>query len=109
MQSDTFDKVCAAVADGRVHVSEHAYDEAIDDNLSIVDVIDTTPSAEVIEDYPTDARGCSCLVLMGVGDDRPVHAVWAFDEGSARAILITVYRPDPARWSDDLKRRRRRT
>jgi len=28
MQSDTFDKVCSAVATKQVHVSEHAYDEA---------------------------------------------------------------------------------
>jgi hypothetical protein len=34
VQSNTFDKVCAAVAAGHVHVSEHAYDEAVDDGLS---------------------------------------------------------------------------
>jgi hypothetical protein len=106
VQSDTFDKVCAAVVVGQVHVSEHAHDEAVDDGLSVVDVIDATPSGEVIEDYPTDPRGASCLALI----TRPaVHAVWAFDEGSGRAILITVYRPDPARWSDDFRHRRRRT
>jgi hypothetical protein len=45
-------------------------------------------------------------VLLTVPDDEAVHAVWAFDEGAGRAILVTVYRPDPARWSDDLKTRR---
>jgi hypothetical protein len=40
VQSETFAKVCAAVAAGRVHVSEHACDEAIDDGLSVVDVLD---------------------------------------------------------------------
>lgn len=109
MQTVTFDQVCAAVVAGRVHVSEHAHDEAVDDGLSVVDVIDATPSGEVIEDYPTDPRGASCLVLIVVGNDRPVHAVWAFDAGSGRAILITVYRPDPSRWSDDFRNRRRKT
>jgi hypothetical protein len=108
MQSDTFDKVCSAIATGQVHVSEHAYDEAVDDGLSVVDVLDATPRGEVIEDYPTDPRGASCLALITIGNDRPVHAVWAFDEGSGRAILITVYRPDPSRWSDDLRHRRRK-
>jgi hypothetical protein len=74
-----------------------------------VDVIDATRCGDVIEDYPTDPRGASCLALITVGNDRPVHAVWAFDEGSGRAILITVYRPDPTRWSDDFRHRRRRT
>jgi hypothetical protein len=109
VQSNTFDKVCTAIAAGRTHVSEHAYDEAVDDDLSVPDVIDRTPAGEVIEDYPDDRRGSSCLVLMNAGDKQPVHAVWAFDHGSGRAILITVYRPDPARWSDDLRQRRPKT
>jgi len=75
MQSNTFDKVCAAIAAAQVHVSEHAYDEAVDDGLSVIDVIDATPRGEVIEDYPTDPRGASCLALITVGNDRPVHAV----------------------------------
>jgi hypothetical protein len=29
-------------------VSEHAHDEAVDDGLSVVDVVDATPSGEVI-------------------------------------------------------------
>ena len=109
MQSNTFDKVCKAIANGRIHVSDHAYDEAVEDDLSVVDVIDRTPNREVIEDYPDDPRGSSCLVLLKVGDEQPVHAVWAFDDGSGRAILVTVYRPDPTRWSDDLRQRRPKT
>lgn len=105
--SETFDKVREAIADERVHVSEHAYDEAIDDHLSIVDVISRTPSGgEVVEDYPKDPRGPSCLVLLYVHEDKPVHAVWALDVGSGGAILVTVYRPDPSRWSDDFRNRR---
>lgn len=72
MQSETFDKVCDAIADGDVHVSEHAYDEAVEDGLSVVTVIDETPRGEVIEDYPTDPRGPSCLVLLALEDDEPV-------------------------------------
>jgi hypothetical protein len=60
LQDDTFEKVCKAITTGRVHVSEHAYDEAVADDLSVVDVIDATPTGEVIEDYPDDPRGASC-------------------------------------------------
>ena len=106
MKSETFDKVCEAAAGGRVHVSEHAYDEAVEEDVSVVAVIDATSGGEVIEDYPEDPRGPSCLVLLAVGGGPPVHAVWAFDDGAERAILVTVYRPDPARWSDDFRQRR---
>lgn len=106
MQSETFDKVCGAIGAERVHVSEHAYDEAVEDGLSVVVVIDETARGAVLEDYPNDPRGASCLVLLAVGSDQPVHAVWGFDEDAGRAILITVYRPDPERWSDDHRQRR---
>jgi len=106
LRSDTFDKVCEAIDDGRVHVSEHAYDEAVEDALSVVAVIDETGRGRVIEDYPTDPRGPTCLVLLAAGQDEPVHAVWGFDDGAARAILITVYRPDRERWSGDFRQRR---
>jgi hypothetical protein len=61
LESKTFDTVCEAIAQGRVHVSEHAYDEAVEDDLSVVEVIDETPHGEVIEDTrPTpEARAAS--------------------------------------------------
>lgn len=87
MDSATFDKVCAAIVHGRVHVSEHAHDEAVEDDLSVVHAIDATPHGEVIGDYPHDARGPSCLVLVGTGAGVPVHAVWAFDDGRDELYL----------------------
>jgi hypothetical protein len=58
---------------------------------------------EVIEDYPTDPRGHSCL-LLGFGDNAlPIHVVCApKDEYLA---IITAYRPAPQQWSRDFKRR----
>lgn len=87
LRSKTFEKVRKATARGRLHVSEHAYDEVVDDHLSVVAVIRATAKGEVVEDYPDDARG---------------------DGVSGRAILITVYRPDPTRWSEDFRERRPR-
>lgn len=101
--------MCRAIATGQVHVSEHAYDEAVEDNLAIVAVLEETPNGETIEDYPNDPRSPSCLVLLTLGEGSIVHAVWAFDGRTDRAILITVYRPDPNRWSDDFKQRRPKT
>jgi hypothetical protein len=56
LESETFDDVCGAIARGRVHVSDHAHDEAAGDDLSVLAVIGATPAGEVIEDYPTDPR-----------------------------------------------------
>jgi hypothetical protein len=59
---------------------------------------------ELLEDYPQDPRGHSCL-LLGFGDgNRPVHVVCSpKDEYLA---IITAYLPDPVQWSDDFRRRR---
>jgi hypothetical protein len=105
--SRVFRAVRDAVAEDRVHVSEHAYDEALEDALDIVEVIEATLRGEVVEDYPDDRRGASCLVLLRVGDDETaVHAVWGYNEAGGRAVLVTAYRPDEGRWWTDFRTRR---
>jgi hypothetical protein len=59
---------------------------------------------ELIEDYPNDPRGHSCLLLGFGDDDRPVHVVCSPKDDYL--AIITAYLPDPAQWSEDFKRRR---
>lgn len=60
-------------------------------------------NGELIEDYPNDARGHSCLVLGAGVAGRAVHVVCApKDEYLA---VITAYLPDPSQWSPDFKKR----
>ena len=56
---------------------------------------------EIIEDYPEDVRGHSCLML-GFGDGgRAIHIVCSpKDEYLA---IITAYLPDEEEWSDDFR------
>src|SRR5215210_6190766 len=56
---------------------------------------------EVIEDYPEDVRGHSCLML-GFGETgRAVHVVCSpKDEYLA---IITAYLPDAVEWSVDFR------
>jgi len=57
----------------------------------------------VIEDYPEDARGHSCL-LLGFGDEnRPVHVVCAPKDDYL--AIITAYLPDINEWSPDYRER----
>ncbi|MFH0803092.1 MAG: DUF4258 domain-containing protein [bacterium] len=84
-------------------VTLHAYNEASEEGLEIAEVRKAIIAGEVIEDYPEDARGHSCLVLGWIGN-IPIHSVCGFKE--EEAILITVYVPDSEKWID-LKVRRR--
>lgn len=97
-------------------ITQHGLSEALADQLDPFDVWDSLlgRAVEVIEDYPSDPRGASCLILSFVGN-RPIHSVIAFPSPraaaqlghSAVAVLITVYRPDqrPTEWSSDFKQR----
>lgn len=106
VSSESFSQVKQAIHAGAVYVSVHARDEAVADDLLMQDIQAATLGADCIEDYPEDPRGPSCLLLCTIGG-RPVHALWGFDEHRLRAILITVYRPDSNRWSNDFRTRRR--
>jgi hypothetical protein len=68
------------------------------------EVLDTILKGEVIEDYPDDPRGHSCLILgTGIGE-RPIHVVCApKDEYLA---VITAYLPTDAEWESDHKTRK---
>jgi hypothetical protein len=58
---------------------------------------------EVIEEYPKDVRGHSCL-LLGFGDqERPIHVVCAPREDYL--AIITAYLPDVHAWSSDFRKR----
>lgn len=60
------------------------------------------PAAEMVEDYPADKYGPSCLIYGVTNTGRVLH-VQANPEG----VIITTYEPDPAEWIN-LKRRKPR-
>lgn len=61
-------------------------------------------TGEIIEDYPEDARGHSCLILGFGLYNRSIHIVCApKDEYLA---IITAYIPNSSQWADDFRRRR---
>jgi hypothetical protein len=59
---------------------------------------------EVIEDYPTDPRGPSCLICGAGAGARPVHVVCA--PKVDYLAVITAYLPDLNQWSNDYKTRK---
>ena len=84
----------------------HAQQERLEDGLDVVEIETALTQGEILEDYPEDPRGESCLVL-GYAGTKPIHAVigWAKTTPEDEKILriITVHIPQPP--SDALHRR----
>ena len=61
---------------------------------------------EIIEDYPDDPRGPSCLILGVTQEGRPIHVVCGRIEND-QILLITAYEPNPEEWGRDWRTRRK--
>ncbi len=79
--------------------SEHAEHERQADRMTVTDVECALLDAELLEDYPDDPRGLSCLVLGYGSTGYPIHVVCGKSPGGTLR-LITVYIPSLPKWLD---------
>ena len=104
--SETLRRVQTLILSGDYLVSDHGFDELVEDGILPSDVITGIATAVPVEDYRDRVRGLSVLALQNDGNGRPIHVVWAIPAGERRpAVLVTAYRPDPALWDSDFKQR----
>jgi hypothetical protein len=107
--SRTFERVLELISRRSVRVSDHGYDELAADGILVREVLAGGARGQVLEDYPDYPKGPCVLVLQRDEGGKPVHVVWGIPKGrDAPAVLVTGYRPDPERWSDDFQSRRDR-
>ena len=96
------------VARQEVVVSEHGYgyDELAADDILIEDAFSGVRGGSVVEDYPDYPKGPCVLVLQQYRNGKPIHVLWGIPtEVNSPAVIITAYRPDPDRWTEDFSRR----
>ena len=103
---DLLSEIQTAVRSGAFRMTVHGLREATADGFAIRDVRDAiiSPRAEILENYPEDPRGASCLMLCWTADERPIHMVVSHPPVVA---VVTVYVPGEDRWQDLRTRRNR--
>lgn len=101
------EKIRKLVTEGRYEFSKHAERERELDMILVNELEDALKSCKIIEDYPNDPRGASCLVL-GFSGQRPIHAVCTIKVDPEELFLITIYDPSKRsnKWTENYRKRR---
>jgi hypothetical protein len=73
--------------------------------ISTADIRSVIKEGEIIEDYPDDVRGHSCLIL-GLALGRPLHVVCSPKDDYL--AIITAYLPSDQEWEDNYTKRKNR-
>lgn len=87
-------------------ISSHADEEMQNDKISILEIESALLKCEILEEYPQDPRGSSCLVLGYGQEGYPIHIVCGKTK-SGKLRIITVYIPALPKWLNEKTRRKK--
>ncbi|MGQ0824676.1 MAG: DUF4258 domain-containing protein [Actinomycetota bacterium] len=86
-------------------LSVHAFDKLRRLDCTFAEFDAALADAEVIEETVLSPDSLRELVLV-IDWVRPLHVVVAVDDAHEEERIVTVYEPDPGRWTSDYRRRR---
>ncbi len=93
-----------AFKEGRYEYSLHAVDQSILRHILCREIDEVIEEGEIIEDYPDDKYGPSCLIYGTTIHGRPLHVECSYPS-RPKIKIITVYQPDSKEWIDNKRRR----
>lgn len=94
------DDIKRKIATRQYEYSKHAVDQAIMRGISVAELEEALLNrSAVIEDYPEDKYGPTCLILGFTVAGRPLHVQCSYPSRPLIKI-ITVYEPDQDIWMD---------
>ncbi|HZM23410.1 MAG TPA: DUF4258 domain-containing protein [Anaerolineales bacterium] len=85
----------------RIHAVQRMFERGISEQR----VLGALKLGETIEDYSSEMHEPSRLILGFLGN-RPIHVVASENPETKEITIITVYVPNPDKWSKDFKSRR---
>lgn len=73
-------------------------------HITTAEVMNALMHGELVENYPDDVRGASCLMHGEGNNQRPIHVVCTTSK--PELFVITVYEPTEPKWLNLSQRRR---
>lgn len=98
------DQLRAKIQADQFEFSQHAVDNSILRHITLQEVREAFTQGEIIEDYPDDKYGPSCLVLGYTLSSRPLH-IQCSHPSRPLLKIITLYQPDPDKWIEFTRRK----
>lgn len=107
MIESLLDEIQVEIRRGGYRFTIYAGDRMIERHIAVSGVEEAilSGSAEIIEDYPNDPRGSSCLLLGMMAKGRPLHVQCSYPPS---VVVVTAYEPEPTEWLDWRTRREKR-
>lgn len=78
-------------------LSSHAHRERQEEQITIAEIEKAIFNDDIIEKYPKDERGESCLIAAKI-ENMPLHVVCGMRNN--RLLIVTVYRPKLPTWKN---------
>ena len=98
----TLDWITYCIEREEYFFSQHADEERLNDSLTVAEIEESLLRGSILETYPEDKRGSSCLVVGFTQRGKPVHTVCG-RSGDA-LLIITVYIPTPPKFITPFER-----
>jgi len=98
------DEIKKKIREGKYFMSQHAVVESAKDMVDDEDIKAAILAGELIEDYPDDKRGHSCLICGIMRDGKYLHIVTGM--AKENVVIITTYLPSSDKWETPFKRRK---
>ena len=91
--------ISSKVASESFEFSKHAVDQMMQRSILVHEVKEALSTPEILEHYPNDKYGPSCLVLGFSSQGKSLHVVCTHPDRELLKI-ITIYEPNPKLWVD---------
>ncbi len=100
----TLREIQARLSEGEFDLSRHAFNRAVERNISDSEIMEAGSHAKIIEDYPEDKYTPSCLIFGFTDEGRPLH-IQVSRADTEFVKIITLYEPDDKEWESHVKRK----